>query len=428
MSFFSGLMDVVGKVGKVVANAVTLNAFSSLSKSGSSSANVTNSTNMANSTLTGSNFGDSILEHAIGSGIDFGYNYLAAQLSNETAQANAKYWANYNSPVNQMQRLKEAGLNPNMVYGNGSATSTYEGNADAPQIHGVNTRMLYSAELANLRADIQNKKSNSANLDAQTNVHNKEAEYYAEMTKGQQLDNARKSAADPETMGEYDLKAQIQNFKNLSQEYRESVSREDLNMANWQVAKVQKELFAFQDQVNRHYGVEKVIAELTTAQAEAAIMKINADYAKPLKQMELRIGKATASELVSRTVVNYALKELYASEKAQYDELVTLTKNQAKLTGAQANTEEQKLINMKQENKLMKKKGLLMDLERRIQENEAWISDKTAGARVYQMNVDGYVTSTFRAISSGANAVSDVTSAASGVGALTAPVRKIGFR
>lgn len=30
----------------------------------------------------------------------------------------------YNSPLQQMERLREAGLNPNLVYGNGSATHT----------------------------------------------------------------------------------------------------------------------------------------------------------------------------------------------------------------------------------------------------------------------------------------------------------------
>lgn len=355
-------------------------------------------------------------------------NTVGALVSNDISQHNARYWARYNSPVQQMQRLKEAGLNPALMYGNGSAATTYEGNSSAPQINGVNVDFRQGYEIAKLKQDAKLANSMQNKTDQDANKSQQEANYYQALTKGQQLDNARKVASNPETMGEYDLKTQIQNFKNLSQSYRESVSREDLNTANMQVSMVQKDLFAFQDQINRDYGVAKVKSELGISQAEAVIMKINADYAKPLKEMELRIGKSTANELVSRTVVNYALKELYVSEKAQYDELVALTKNQTKLTGAQANTEEQKLINMKQENNLMKKKGLLMDLEKRIQENEAWISDKTAGARAYQANVDGYVTSTFKAVSSAADAVSDVTGAVTGVGALTSPVRKIGFR
>ena len=40
----------------------------------------------------------------------------------------------YNSPLQQMERLREAGLNPNLVYGNGSATHTAT-MASAPSVN-----------------------------------------------------------------------------------------------------------------------------------------------------------------------------------------------------------------------------------------------------------------------------------------------------
>lgn len=45
----------------------------------------------------------------------------------------------YNSPVEQMARLKEAGLNPNLVYGNGSVTGN---TSSAPQAHRLPTEQL----------------------------------------------------------------------------------------------------------------------------------------------------------------------------------------------------------------------------------------------------------------------------------------------
>lgn len=50
---------------------------------------------------------------------------LAKQAFNRQNSAQWAFWQannDYNSPASQMQRLEEAGLNPNLVYGNGSAT------------------------------------------------------------------------------------------------------------------------------------------------------------------------------------------------------------------------------------------------------------------------------------------------------------------
>lgn len=56
------------------------------------------------------------------------YNTQQAQLQNEMNVANWQMQNEYNTPANQMKRLQEAGLNPNLIYGNGQ-TST--GNANA---------------------------------------------------------------------------------------------------------------------------------------------------------------------------------------------------------------------------------------------------------------------------------------------------------
>ena len=50
------------------------------------------------------------------------YNKKAASQSNEYSWSMWNANNDYNSPKSQMQRLEEAGLNPNLVYGNGGAT------------------------------------------------------------------------------------------------------------------------------------------------------------------------------------------------------------------------------------------------------------------------------------------------------------------
>lgn len=42
----------------------------------------------------------------------------------------------YNSPASQMQRLKEAGLNPNLVYGSGNVVGNAAGTVNAPSTRG----------------------------------------------------------------------------------------------------------------------------------------------------------------------------------------------------------------------------------------------------------------------------------------------------
>lgn len=70
----------------------------------------------------------------------------------------------YNLPANQMERLKDAGLNPHLVYGGGSA-QTPAGTAQPPSVkpanitnplEGMNLAMM-DAQIANLNAETENK-------------------------------------------------------------------------------------------------------------------------------------------------------------------------------------------------------------------------------------------------------------------------------
>lgn len=62
------------------------------------------------------------------SGFNAWSNYSTSKkLMNKQYELNMRQWNaqnEYNLPVNQMQRLTDAGLNPHLVYGNGGASST----------------------------------------------------------------------------------------------------------------------------------------------------------------------------------------------------------------------------------------------------------------------------------------------------------------
>lgn len=86
------------------------------------------------------------------------------------------YQNQYNSPSAQMQRLAEAGLNPNLVYGSNAPAGT-SGNASAPS--GVaNPGNYNSADVASAMLHIQQAKAQEAsieNLRAETRLKNAEA-------------------------------------------------------------------------------------------------------------------------------------------------------------------------------------------------------------------------------------------------------------
>lgn len=72
----------------------------------------------------------------------------------------------YNTPLKQMERLKLAGLNPNLVYGNGSVANT----ADAPKVAEVKESDMGSRSIAQY-TDLKQKA-------LQNDILEKQAQYY----------------------------------------------------------------------------------------------------------------------------------------------------------------------------------------------------------------------------------------------------------
>lgn len=81
----------------------------------------------------------------------------------------------YNSPANQVARLRAAGLNPNLIYGNGSAST---GNASTGPYHEVGTLKSHSREFAK-SLDLSGVVLQLQNLKAQANAMNMQADNLA---------------------------------------------------------------------------------------------------------------------------------------------------------------------------------------------------------------------------------------------------------
>lgn len=79
-------------------------------------------------------------------------NKTNIRLAQEAREHDVNMWNRqnqYNTPEMQMQRLKEAGLNPNLIYGSGQAST---GNADAPKQSPVATTSNALASFNNNQA------------------------------------------------------------------------------------------------------------------------------------------------------------------------------------------------------------------------------------------------------------------------------------
>ena len=81
----------------------------------------------------------------------------------------------YNTPANQVARLRAAGLNPNLIYGNGSAAT---GNASSGPYHDVGVLKSHSREFAK-SLDLSSVILQLQNLKAQANAMNMQADNFA---------------------------------------------------------------------------------------------------------------------------------------------------------------------------------------------------------------------------------------------------------
>ena len=132
----------------------------------------------------------------ISAGIGSAASLFGQQMNNDASEKAArvageqaiKLWqmqANYNTPANQVARLRAAGLNPNLIYGNGSASTGNMSNAPAmtePARKSYDfSRFMDMANvllsLKNLKAQNENLAAQTENVKAQTSQHEAQTKY-----------------------------------------------------------------------------------------------------------------------------------------------------------------------------------------------------------------------------------------------------------
>lgn len=133
--------------------------------------------------LAGSVFGPvgSAIGYGLGSSLES--NYQANRAWNNQKDFTWDMWhANndYNSPKSQMQRLEEAGLSPNLVYGNGGvthqATMATTPRYQQPQMANAQEAMMFS-QLANMESQRNLTDAQQKKVDVESDIKREELKY-----------------------------------------------------------------------------------------------------------------------------------------------------------------------------------------------------------------------------------------------------------
>lgn len=122
-------------------------------------------------------------------------NYYSKKAAKESWDRNLQMWNlenEYNHPINQMVRLRDAGLNPNLVYGTGTSTlaasskSAPVAQQSFPQLDILGKMNAYQdlkqkdATTENIKAQKQVNEANAREAEARAKIAEKDAEIYME--------------------------------------------------------------------------------------------------------------------------------------------------------------------------------------------------------------------------------------------------------
>lgn len=125
--------------------------------------------------------------------VSWKYNRKAMKLQNKFNVDMWKMQADYNSPQAQMQRFQEAGLNPNLVYGQGTngnmSSAPEQGVATPPNFTPAMQKLAEAFNIAGLRKAVADAKHAEADArSAKTDADRNHDMYEADKAVGQQFD------------------------------------------------------------------------------------------------------------------------------------------------------------------------------------------------------------------------------------------------
>ncbi len=211
------------------------------------------------------------------------------KMYNKERADNLEYWNMqnaYNAPTAQMQRLKEAGLNPNLVYGNGTVAN----NASAPDNakHQPLERKPVNLDLHSPIAAYQNFKSQTA----QTELTQKNIEIAEQDKLLKSLTGANMVIKNLSDKFDYDLKSELKETTvNMAEENLRKVNIEN------QIALNRDEREAITQATNLQEAAQRIISSrIQNAQTEQQTRNLKEQLESiqkdnTLKDLEIELAK-----------------------------------------------------------------------------------------------------------------------------------------
>lgn len=237
------------------------------------------------------------------------FNAQQAQLSRDWSEKMWNLSNEYSSPVQQMQRLADAGLNPHLVYQSGADTTA----ASVPAGQSASSGSLKAMENPRY-GDMMIQAMQMRNLAAQTKNLEAENEVKKETARGQRISNDIAEATKDTQIDIKNLEKRQQTHKNaiLANESYQSAIKSEVVEKELQKIEVDLEYFeqfketdlakAKQDLADAHKLAMKQIEVMSSEVAKnfAATAAYQADIA--LKKFELKYKQETKSKEIELLV------------------------------------------------------------------------------------------------------------------------------
>lgn len=252
---------------------------------------------LKNSVMIGSIIGAGIstIGNLVGAGINNNYAKQQMKLQNELNKEYFDYTSEYNSPFNQVGRLKAAGLNPALAVSNGvQNTQSAVGSSTIPNVNYASSLGSDAVNAANAAAQIETQKIQNENVKADTTLKEEQAN----------TEQSKQSSIDVDNV----LKQQETIARKLDNAIKRSASPDIIKAYKQQLSLLTNQV-ATEIQKTRLNESQSYLNE-----QNAWITRENREIMLPLQKLLLsaQINATNASAIASRAAASLSLKQVWA--------------------------------------------------------------------------------------------------------------------
>lgn len=239
------------------------------------------------------------------------------------------YANNYNKPINQMIRLREAGLNPNLVYGNGSVAGNVAGSAPSisvPSVKGPESVGINDAISAyQLGLDTKIKESQLGNMEAQRLKTNAERIRIENETQSKEFYNLLNNAKATGLYYNNDYLRRTLTDRVEQEALRTTLLKDESVLNGFRYVQEQNKILIMDQELKNLQAQEKLTyanvanvltqANLNRKQAELVAEKI---VSESLHQDKLALDKKEVAYRIANSIIDGKTKQLQYDIKLLY--------------------------------------------------------------------------------------------------------------